>query len=185
MEVFHNLFFSGFFFVTGYAKFFVTGCSLFYKKCLTLKWYRMVPFCEGVGKGPNLVKKRKIMEKMFSISRKMTGLLLVLSVVATIDLGYSTDTKITNWLMWELMYGGSCYFILLAIEWFWGDCDCFDDYLAAGLITIAACGAIIVVLACLLEAIWWFKIGLWLAGVGLGLNVLNVLGSLISFRISG
>ncbi len=112
-------------------------------------------------------------------------MLLVLSVVATIDLGYSTDTKITNWLMWELMYGGSCYFILLAIEWFWGDCDCFDDYLAAGLITIAACGAIIVVLACLLEAIWWFKIGLWLAGVGLGLNVLNVLGSLISLVICG
>lgn len=187
MEVFHNLFFSGFFFVAGYAKFFVTGCSLFYKKCLTLKWYRMVPFCEGVGKGSNLVKKRKIMEKFFSVSRKVLGGLFVFLAIASIVSGavYSTGALVVKLLIAELLYAGLCFLFLFLAERTWDSCDSFVERLGMGALSVGVFGVVVGFPAYLFGADLWTGIGALLAVAGLGLGLVIIAGLMISLVICG
>ena len=94
----------------------------------------MVPFCEGVGKGPNLVKKRKIMEKFFSVSRKVLGGLFVFLAIASIVSGavYSTGALVVKLLIAELLYAGLCFLFLFLAERTWDSCDSFVERLGMG-----------------------------------------------------
>lgn len=121
----------------------------------------MVPFCEGVGKGSNLVKKRKIMEKFFSVSRKVLGGLFVFLAIASIVSGavYSTGALVVKLLIAELLYAGLCFLFLFLAERTWDSCDSFVERLGMGALSVGVFGVVVGFPAYLFGADLWTGIG--------------------------
>lgn len=142
-------------------------------------------FREGLGKGPNLVKKRKIMEKFFSVSRKVLSGLFVFLAIASIVSGavYSTGAPVVKLLIAELLYAGLCFLFLA--ERTWDSCDSFVERLGMGSLSVGVFGVVVGFPAYLFGADLWTGIGALLAVAGLGLGLVIIAGLMISLVICG
>lgn len=148
---------------------------------------RVVVFHEGVGKGPNLVKKRKIMEKFFSIARRVVGGLFVLLALASIVLGviYSSGAVVVKLLITELLYAGLCFLFLFLAEMTCDSCDSFAERLEIGSFAVGAFGVIVGLPAYLFGLSLLAELGALLTVAGIGLGLLMFAGFMISLIIRG
>lgn len=146
-----------------------------------------MPFHEGVGKGPNLVKKRKIMEKFFYIARRVVGGLFGLLAMASIVLGviYSTSAVVVMLLIIELLYAGLCFLFLFFAEWTWDRCDSFVERLGVGSLAVGVFGVVVGLPAYMFGLSLLAGLGALLTMAGLGLGVLMITGLMISLVIRG
>lgn len=146
-----------------------------------------MPFHEGVGKGPNLVKKRRIMEKFFSIVRRVVGGLFVLLALASIVSGviYSTGAVVVKLLMAELWYAMVCFVFLFLAEMTCDSCDSFAERLEIGSFAVGAFGFVVRLPADMFGLSLLAELGALLAVAGIGLGLLMFAGFMISLIIRG
>ena len=141
-----------------------------------------MPFHEGVGKGPNLVKKRKIMEKFFYIARRVVGGLFGLLALASIVLGaiYSTSAVVVMLLIIELLYVALCFLFLFLAERTWDSCDSFVERLGVGSLAVGVFGVVVGLPAYIFGISLLAGLGALLTMAGLGLGLLMITWLMIS-----
>ena len=139
-------------------------------------------FREGLGKGPNLVKKRKIMEKFFYIARRVVGGVFGLLALASIVLGaiYSTSAVVVMLLIIELLYVALCFLFLFLAERTWDSCDSFVERLGVGSLAVGVFGVVVGLPAYMFGVPLLAGLGALLTMAGLGLGLLMITWLMIS-----